>query len=404
MKEKVIIIGSGIASISAIKAIREINKNIDIDLINEEKFYPYSRIKLSKRLLGELEEDKLLLQKKEWYDSNNINIYKNTKVISIDTVKNEVKLSNGMIISYTKLLLANGAHNFTPPISGINKKGVFTLRTLEDSIEINEFTKNNNSVLIIGGGILGLETAWTLSQFNKKVILSEIFPRLMPRQLDENASQILTNSVKSHGIEILFNTQIKEILGDDKVSGFTTQENKNIDCDMVIYSAGIRSNIDIVNNTNIKTNKGIIVDENMRTNVENIYAAGDVAEFDGYTYGLWNVAIEQGKTAGYNIIGKDIKYTPPIPATLLNAFNLSIFSMGVVDENKATNVLVEKLNNGNYQKVLINNGKVIGAIVINDMKKSSILKIAIEKEIDLSDINIEDICIDDLINIIGQRK
>lgn len=152
MNEKILVIGSGISAITAIKSIREVDKNIEIHLIGDEEFYPYNRVRLSKGLLSTLEEDKILLQKKDWYDLNNIKFYKNIGAISINTDKKEVELSDKNKITYKKLLLANGASNAAPPILGIDKKGVFSLRTLKNAWEIKNEAKENNNILIIGGG------------------------------------------------------------------------------------------------------------------------------------------------------------------------------------------------------------------------------------------------------------
>ncbi|WP_099189356.1 NAD(P)/FAD-dependent oxidoreductase [Tepidibacter mesophilus] len=404
MNEKILVIGSGIAAITAIKSIREIDQNIEIHLIGDESFYPYNRVRLSKGLLSTLEEDKILLQKKDWYDLNNIRLYKNIAVISIDTDKKEVKLSDGNKMNYNKLLLANGASNVAPHILGIDKKGVFNLRTLKDSWNIKDEAKKNNRILIIGGGIQGLEIAWILSQLGKKVFLAEIFSRLMPKQLDEKSSEILKNALEVYNIEVMLNTQIKELLGDNKISGFITAKGETIDCDMVVYSTGIKPNINILENTQIKTNKGVIVNEKMETSVTDIYASGDIVEFNDEVYGLWNIAIGQGKIAGYNIVGKNSIYQQIVPVTTLNAFNLSLFSMGVIDEDKAKDILVEELENNTYQKVLINNNKIIGAIVIGDIRKSPALKIAIEKEISLSSVDIKNISIDEIIEIIRKKS
>lgn len=225
----------------------------------------------------------------------------------------------------------------------------------------------------------------------------------MPKQLDKKSSEILKNALELYNIEIMLDTQIKELIGDNKISGFITTKGEVVDCDMVVYSTGIKPNINILENTQIKTNKGIVVNEKMETSVVDIYASGDIAEFNDEVYGLWNVAIGQGKTAGYNIVGKNSIYEHIVPVTTLNAFNLSLFSMGEIDEDKATDILVEELENSGYQKVLINSNKIIGAIVIGDIRKSPALKIAMEKEIDLSDVDIKNVSIDEIINIIREK-
>lgn len=405
MTESIVIVGNGIAAISAIKSIREIDKFCKIHLIGEEKFYPYNRVRLSKGLLSGLEENKILIQKKEWYSENDVILYLDNKVISIDTNKRVVELSDGKIIGYTKLLLASGSHNVTPLISGINKHGVYTLKTLQDAWDIIERLEDAQIVLIIGGGVQGLETAWMMVQAGKKVILSHRSPRFMRTQLDEKASKLLEKAVLSSNIQILFNTQVSEVKGYDKVEGFMTTDGKSYECDTIIYSVGTKPNIDILNNTPIKTNNGIIVNEKMETNVESIYAAGDVAEYNNQIYGLWNIAIGQGKVAGYNIIGKDSIYKNIIPLTTLNAFNLSLFSMGIVDESKATDIVIDdRSEEGIYNKVLINNDKVIGAIVVGNIKVSPALKSAIEKETSLKGIDYNNTSFDELIQVIKNNK
>lgn len=405
MEDKVVIIGTGIAAISAIKAIRAVDKEIKVELYGDELFYPYNRLRLSKGLLGSLEEDKLLIQKKEWYGENNITLNKGIKVVSINTDSKKLQLSDGGKTDYTKLLLANGASNFVPDINGINKSGVFTLRTLQDARNIAEESSKCKTVLHIGGGILGLELAWVLAQAGKKIIVSELAERLMPRQLDERASELLENAVKNSGIDIMLGSQISEIsVRESGVEGFITNKGEFISCDMVTYSIGVRPNIALLKETDIKVNRGVIVNEKMETNIPDIYAAGDIAEFDGRVYGLWNIAISQGTTAGNNIVGRDSSYNYVSPITTMNAFGLSLFSMGTIEEDKATDILVEDNDTKNYKKVFIKNNRVIGAVVIGDTKISTTLKRAIENELDLGSINFKNVYIDQLIERIKGIK
>ncbi|MFZ5965875.1 MAG: NAD(P)/FAD-dependent oxidoreductase [Bacillota bacterium] len=405
MTKKIVIIGDGVAAITAIKSIREIDKNSEIHLFGEERFYPYNRIRLSKGILSTLEEDKILLQKKEWYEENNVQLYVGQKVISINPDKKTIGIADNNQMNYDKLLISSGAHNFKPPMRGIDKKGVYSLRTLQDAWTITEQIKNAQKILVIGGGIQGLETAWALSQMNKKVIITELLPKLMPKQLDERASRILEEAVKSYGVEIMLETQLDEILGTENVEAVKLSTGNTITCDMILYSIGIKPNIEILENTQVKTNIGIIVNNRMETNIRDIYGAGDVAELDGQIYGLWNISIGHGKVAGLNIAGEDSRYEHIVPVTTLNAFNISLFSMGIVEEEKATHIVFEeKTEEKIYNKIFINNNKVIGAIVIGDIKHSPVLKTTIEKEIDLDDIDYSRVSFDNLVEIIKKNK
>lgn len=398
MPEKLVIIGNGISAITAIKAIREFDQISEIHLIGEEEFYPYNRVRLSKGLLSTLEEDKILLQKKEWYDNNNINLYLDTQVLSIDIDKQLVELSKEIFIPYTKLLIATGSHNIEPEVLGIEKTGVYTLKTLQDAWDIMDRVKDSSSSLIIGGGIQGLETAWILSQMGKEVTILHHSGRLMRQLLDEGSSKILENAIKSQGIKILFNTLVNEVLGDNKVEGFKTMDNEIYPCDTIMYSIGTKPNTEFLANTSIDIDKGIIVNNKMETNITNIFAAGDVAQYNDMIPGLWNIAIAQGKIAGYNMVGKDLSYDTITPVTTLNAFGISLFSMGLVKEDCATHIILDDRSSDSiYNKVFINNDRVIGAIAVGSIKSSPALKSAIEKNVNIQDIDYTNISFDDFI-------
>ncbi len=381
LNDRIIIIGGGIAGISAIKAIRETDSTIEIHMISNEKFYPYNRLRLTKGLFGNLSSEDILLQKKEWYEINKVNLHIDKEVTWIDVKEHEVILNDGDKLNFSKLLLASGAHNFTPPIEGIEKENVYTIRHLEDAWAVKEVVSAKKKPLIIGGGIQGLETAWELNQHGEEVAIAEIQSRLMPMQLDIRASQILRNIIEGYNIKVYLEMQVYKILGGNEVTGVSGENGLQISCDMVVYNAGIRPNINFLKDTPIQYNKGVIVNNKMETSVEDIYAAGDVVEFGGRTFGLWNIAIEQGKAAGCNMVGMDMVYKNIVPVTTLNAFGISLFSMGNVDEDKCHYSLIEESEYDKaYKRIFIHDNKIVGAIVIGDTKKSPILKSAIENQ------------------------
>ncbi len=405
MKDRVVIIGNGIAALSAIKAFRTVDEVSEIHLFGEESYYPYNRIRLSKGLLNTLEEDNILLQKKEWYKANGVSIYIDKKAMTIDLSLNQVYFQDGSHSKYTKLLVATGASNMRPLITGTEKEGVLTLRNLKDAKNIIEKENESQVILNIGGGIQGLETAWILSQVGKRVIITELQPRLMPKQLDEKASKILEQSIKNKNIKVMLNTQVDELLGGDKINGFKMKDGATGHCDMALYAIGLSPNIAWLDGSGIKVNRGIIVNEKMETSIEGIYAAGDVAEVDDQIHGLWNMAIEQGKVAGYNLAGKEVKYKPIVPVTTLSGFGISIFSMGVIDEKQATDFIIWDQSDKNmYSKVLISNNKVVGAIVVGNTKISPIFKTAIENKVDLGRADFKGISIEEITEIIKQNK
>lgn len=405
MTKRIVIVGTGIASVTAIKAIREIDLDSEIYLIGQEKFYPYNRIRLSKGIFDDLEENNILLQKKEWYEQNRVKIFINAKVMNINTDSLELILGDGSKVKYDKLLIATGASNNIPPIDGIGKEGAYTLRSLDDALNIKDSLSASAQVIVIGGGIQGLEMAFILHQNGKKVTIVEFQSRLMPRQLDHKASEILKNIVQSYGIEILNNTNVKKITGDAKVAGILIDDEVELKCNMVVYSTGIKPNKELTANSKVQAERGIVVNNKMQTNIENIYAAGDIAQFDNQIIGLWNIAIAQGKVAGYNIAGKETLYEKITPVTTLNAFGISLFSMGCIDESESTNVLTdEDINLKVYKKIFIKDNNVIGAIVIGDMKRSPLLKSAIEKRIPLTDLDLSITSVDELLEKLKDNK
>ncbi len=398
LSNNIVIIGGGVAAVSAVKAIREIDSDINISIFQNEKYYPYYRIRLTKGLFDIHEAEKILIQKKEWYELNNVKLNLDKEVIGIDTINSEIILDDTSRISYNKLLLANGSKNFMPPIEGIDKENVYTIRKFDNIRDIQDSIKDKKTILNIGGGVQGIETAWSLNQHGKSVIIAEVQERLMPRQLDKRASEILKTSIEGFETKVLLNTQIVKILGENKVKGVETKDGKTIDSDMVIFSVGIRANKELLESTEVKTNIGIVVNDKMETNIDNVYAAGDVAELNGRIAGLWSIAIEQGKTAGYNIVGRHYKYTGFVPVTVLNAFNVALFSMGEVDEQKCDKTITEEGTDSlSYKRLFIKDNKIIGAIVIGDNKYSTLLKSCIENEIIVTNIDLPHARINDLL-------
>lgn len=395
----IVIIGGGVAAVNAVKAIREINTDLNITVLQNEAVYPYYRTRLTKSLFENLEADSILLQKKEWYEQNKIDLLLSKEVVSIDPDHNTVYINDGTSIHYDTLLVATGAYNFKPPIDGIDKENVLTIRDYEDVQTVREKVKDKETILHIGGGIQNLEAAWAMCSHGKKVIIAEFMDRLMPRQLDIRASEIIKNAVEGFNIRVKLGTQIIEVTGEGTVTGAKTKEDERLDCDIIIYCVGIRPNKRLFENTAIQTNMGIIVDNHMRTNVENIYAAGDIAEFEGRVGGLWPVAIEQGKIAGYNIAGKDITYQSFMPVTTMNAFQLSVFSVGNIDENSCSHSIIDDPADGaNYRRIFIREQRIVGAIVIGEIKNNQMIKKVIENRTQLSGIDITNISVNDLLS------
>lgn len=380
---KYLIIGNGIAGLSAAREIRKIDDKGSMMMITNEPYLTYYRLKLTEYLSKDFEDEELLVNDEDWYKEKNIEVLLNMIVESLDVDKNEVKLDDGSTIKYEKLLLAMGSRPFIPPIPGKFKQGVLALRTLEDLKYIKSYFDECEDIVIIGGGPLSLEAAWHLNILGKNISLVVRSSYLMNKQLDEEISKKLEEKLIENGINIYLNSNTEEILGKAKADGIKLDNGEHIKADGVLFSTGIVPNIDIVRDTPIKFNRGIIVDNKFKTNIDNIYAAGDVAEVDGRIIGLWTSSNEQGKVAGSNMAGKIVEHTEAKPFTTLRlGDDINIFSMGNVDEYDK--VYEHKEDNGNiHHKIFTTDGKITGGILFGDIKDMGKLRKAIIENMDI---------------------
>lgn len=370
-----VLIGNGIAALSACENIRKNDRENKITIISKEAYPTYYRLKLSQLLGRAFDFQSLLVKEENWYINNDIELILNTSVKKVDTKNKKLILSSDSIISYDKLIIATGSSSFIPNVLGKEKKGVFAIRSIEDVKNLNDSIKDKKRGIIIGGGLLGLEAAWSLRKNGYEITVIEFFPRLLPRQADEEGSMILKNIIESNGINILLKAEVIEITG-ETVNGIILKDGRKIDADFVIFSSGVKPNIDILKETEIKVNKGVIVDEYMRTNIEDVYAAGDVAEFNGRIYGLWTVAMAQGRNAGLNISGNKTVYKEVIPSSILKITGIDMFSAGDISGEES--VSKSYIGNNLYYKLYFKDGIIIGAILIGDISKSTKLKKLIE--------------------------
>lgn len=317
-------------------------------------------------LAGKITLDKFIVYKNEFYERMKIKNILDTKIVNIFPNENAVISENETSYKYDKLLLATGADCFAPPIKGVNKKGVFTLRNVEDADNIKAYCQDKKEVVVMGGGLLGLETANSLTILGKKVTVIEFRERLLPKQLDNEGAALLKNVLEEKGLSFVLSDTVTSIEGENKVENIVLQSGREIKADAVIISAGIRGRDGLARETNIDVGKGILVNDYMRTSIENIFAAGDPIEHNGKLYGLWPPAKEQGKIAGLNMANVKTKYSGTIPSSTLKITGMDLYSAGEFDSEDGE-ILVSKSKN-NYKKFVLKSKQPIGAIVLGDPK------------------------------------
>jgi nitrite reductase (NADH) large subunit len=383
---KIIIIGFGVAGYTAANTILENASDADISIYSDEKHPYYPRPRLYEIVTGEKTPEEIYAHKTQVYQNQRINVYLNKKASSIDVAKKQITTSDGARISYDKLLLANGAHPFRLPIQGAEKTGVFTLHTINDALAIREQAKKTNKFIIIGGGLLGLEFAACLRKLGKEVEVIEINTRLLSNQLDQKGAAILKTKLEELNIHPILGVKTKQILGNQTVSGVVLDDSREILGGLVLMAAGIRSNIDLATTADIKVNIGVIVNSHLQTSVNDIYAAGDIAEFNGKVYGIIPPAIDQAKIAAANISGnQEHAYAGTVHTTSLKIAGISLTSMGTVNAEGTRYEGISKVDKqGVYKKLLLDQGKIVGAILLGERKSAAGIKRLMDQGTDIT--------------------
>ena len=370
--EKFVIIGSGIAALSAAEAIRKRNKTGEILMLTEEPYLPYFRPALSDYLSEELSDERLYVHPEKWYEEHKIVVKTGCTITAIDA-KEKVLKAGDESFTYDKLIVATGARSNIPPIPGTEKAGVYALRNLEDAMKLKAAIKTAKKAIVIGGGVLGLEAVWEMVSSGLKVSVVEFNDRLMPRQLDETSSLRLQDIIRSKGVELLLGEATDEILGEGGAVGVKLKSGKVVEGDLILLSTGVKPNVEIAAQAGLETKQGIVVDSQMRTSISDIFAAGDSAQFGERMIGLWPVSTEMGRVAGAAAAGDWIEYTPPALSTMLVAFDQEIFSLGDVNVDPNQYRITETIDpvQEYYKKSYIKDGVLVGEIIIAKKVDSS---------------------------------
>jgi len=385
---KHVIVGGGIAGTAAAEKIRGTDPRAEVIVITEEAYPLYSRILLTEFLAGRLEENRLFVKKREWYDRMNIQLLPGVRVESVHPHTLQVHTSQGERFSYDRLLLALGGVSFVPPIPGVHRDGVFTLRSLEDARRIMDHTKRNRKIVVLGGGVLGLEAGYSLLGTSKNVSVVEFFPRLLPRQMDVPGAALLQRHLEKIGFRFYLGAKTREIIGGRNVEGLLLEDGTHIACDTVLVSAGVRPNRQLSDSLGLPTDKGVQVNDRMETPIKGIYAAGDLIEHRNVYYGLWGAAQRQGEVAGVNMAGGDEVYTGTTISNQLKVAGLDLLAAGDIDpDNKADSIVIQDDTRSIYRKIVLRDGKIVGTILYADLSDRKQLLDAIRDGTPVADLN-----------------
>ncbi|MED4154729.1 nitrite reductase large subunit NirB [Priestia aryabhattai] len=388
-KKKLVLIGNGMAGVRAIEEVLKVSSEaFEITIFGSEPHPNYNRILLSKVLQGDTNVEDITLNDWNWYQENNITLYTNETVTSIDSVKKEVATNSGRVESYDELILATGSLPFILPIPGSDKKGVTAFRDIKDTDEMLQASQQYKKAAVIGGGLLGLEAARGLLNLGMDVSVIHLAPYLMERQLDPAAGKLLQNELEKQGMKFLLEKQTAEIVGDERVEGLSFKDGTFLEADLVVMAVGIKPNVQLAKEAGLNVNRGIVVDDYMQTDIPNIYAVGECAEHRGMVYGLVAPLYEQGKSLAKAICGAEkVPYEGSVLSTQLKVSGVEVFSAGDFtedEEKKAIKVFDEQ--DGIYKKLVLRGNQIVGAVLFGDSSDGNRLFSMIQKQEDVSDV------------------
>ena len=374
-----LIIGNGVAGTMAAENIRKQDSEGKITVFSDEDLPFYYRLRLNEFISGDISETQLVAKKVTWYEDQNISLKLKTRIVEVKLQEKVAVTEDNQRFAFDRLLIATGSHSFIPPIKGSKKKGVFALRDIQDARNISAYAKNVEDIILIGGGLLGLEAGHALRKLGKRIMVVEFFPRLLPRQLDVDGARRLQEVMEDMGFSFRLGGKTQEITGDGQVNGILLEGGESLSGGMVVVSAGVRPNMVLAEPLALSIDKGIVVDEHLQTSQPGIYAAGDVAEFKGMPYGIWPAAMEQGKTAGINMAGGDMSYDGTIMANTLKVAGVDLASAGNIDAENEFEARV-KTEGGIYRKIVIKDNHIVGCIMLGETKGfNQITKMMAEK-------------------------
>jgi nitrite reductase (NADH) large subunit len=378
-----LIIGNGVAGTMAAENIRKNDKEGNITIVADEPVPFYYRVRLNEYISGELSEPALQARKMQWYQDMNIELRLNARITRVDPTGQIAETDKDERFGFDKLLIATGSNSFVPPITGAEKAGVFTIRNILDAKKIIGYATGVGEVVIIGGGLLGLETGNAFRKLGKAITVVEFFPRLLPRQLDVKGAGMLQVIMEGMGFKFRLGATTHAIDGKDSVRTVSLEGGEALQAGMVIVSAGVRPEISLAKAMGVACDKGVKVNEYMRTNLPNIYAAGDVAEFKGVSYGIWPAAMEQGKIAGINMAGGENAYNGTTMANTLKVVGIDLASAGEIDADGKLESKVSATTT-TYKKIVFDDNHIIGCIMLGDTSGFNKITPAITEKKDVS--------------------
>jgi NADPH-dependent 2,4-dienoyl-CoA reductase/sulfur reductase-like enzyme/ferredoxin len=366
--KSVVIIGNGVAGVSAADHIRRRHPSCVVHLVGREKHPFYNRMGISRLVYGRSAMQGLHLLPDRWFEERQVTQWLNTHAARIDLAGRKVQLATGDELAWDRLLIATGSSAFVPPIEGWGAPGCFVMRDADDAMGLRDWVQRQRcrSAVVAGGGLLGLEAAHALHQAGLKATVLERGGWLLHRQLDARGGEVLREYLTGLGLHILLDAEVAGARGGKggAVERVVLRDGRELSCDALLVAAGIRPNVELARAAGIRVNRGVVVDAQMRTSAQDVYAAGDVAEFENELHGLWPVATEQAEVAGVSLLGGKRAYRRTTPATTLKVVGAELLSVGRVEPEAGDEAIGLLEGATRYRKLVVSGGRLVGAILI----------------------------------------
>lgn len=369
MSEPLVIVGNGMAAARLVDELAKVALGrYAIAVIGDEPRLAYNRVLLSSVLAGETTNDDIELRPASWWRERGVTLKYGCRATAIDVGRRELEVVGGERIPFSKLVLTTGSSALRLNVPGADLDGVHTFRDSRDVDLLLALASRKQRVVVVGGGLLGLEAAYGLAKAGSPVTLIHLMDRLMERQLDAPAATLLKSLVERKGIEILLEANTARILGETRVEGVELADGRRLDAEAVIFAAGIRPNVALAKEAGIAVNRGIVVDDHLQTGAADIFAIGECAEHRGICYGLVEPAYEQGRVLAQYLAGREASYNGSVVATNLKVSGVSVFSAGDFMGGAGSEaVVLTDIKRGTYKKLVIADGRLTGAVLIGDV-------------------------------------
>ena len=369
MSEPLVVVGNGMAAARLVEELAKLALGrYAIAVIGAEPRLAYNRVLLSSVLAGETASHDIELKPANWWRERGVTLQYGCVATEIDVGRRELKIANEESIAFSRLVLATGSTPLRLNVPGADLAGVHTFRDSRDVDLLLALAARKKRVVVVGGGLLGLEAAYGLAKAGTAVTLIHLMDRLMERQLDAPAAELLKSLVERKDIKVLLNANTAGLHGERRVEGIELADGRRIDADAVIFAAGIRPNVTLAKDAGIPVNRGVVVDDYLQTGAPDIFALGECAEHRGICYGLVEPAYEQARVLARHLAGGAASYSGSVVATNLKVSGVSVFSAGDFMGAQGTETIVlNDIRRGTYKKLVISDGRLTGAVLVGDV-------------------------------------